>query len=84
MAATKVYKETDGKALVIMEGTTLIANIEYPGMDFDNLGNVILLDFVRETSYILAIADVRDSANAAIGGQTASEVRIYIDAEMAK
>lgn len=83
MAVTKIYKEVDGFCLMIVEGSTFLDEIEYPGIRFKN-EYVVISDLFNGGDRFIPIADVRDSANAAIGGQTEAEVRTYIDAEMAK
>jgi len=83
MAVTKIYKETDGFCLMIAEGTDFKAQIEYPILSFEGT-DVIIKDGFTDGNYVIPIADVRNSANTAIGAQTEAEVRIYIDGEMAK
>jgi len=84
MAVTKVYKETDGFCLMIeLSSGGFLAEIEYPLIRFEG-ANVVIKDGYTDGNYFIPIADVRNSADAAIGGQTEAEVRIYIDGEMAK
>lgn len=68
---------------MIESGGVVLAELEYPGLNIEGT-NVRMEDLVRDQNYFIPIADVRDISNAAIGGQTEAEVRIYIDAEMAK
>jgi len=82
MALNRIYKNTDGFCLMIeLDAGGFIDEIEYPGLNIEGT-NVRMEDLVRDHSHIIPIADVRDSAGAAIGGQTEAEVRIYIDAQM--
>jgi len=84
MAATRIYKNASGFCLMLeLDAGGFLSEIEYPGLNIEGT-NVRMEDLVRNANYIIPIADVRDSAGAAIGGQTEAEVRIYIDAEMAK
>jgi hypothetical protein len=84
MAATRIYKNASGFCLMLeLDAGGFIAELEYPGLNIEGT-NVRMEDFIRDESFIIPIADVRDSAGAAIGTQTEAEVRIYIDAEMAK
>ena len=60
-----------------------IAELEYPLLNIE--GDAVRMeDAVRDASFRVPIADVRDINGDAIGGQTEAEVRIYIDAEMGK
>jgi hypothetical protein len=84
MAATRIYKNTNGFCLMLeLDAGGFLAEIEYPGLNIEG-SNVRIEDFIRDENFIIPIADVRDSAGAAIGTQTEAEVRTYIDAEMAK
>ena len=84
MAATKIYKNASGFCLMIeLSAGGFLAEIEYPLLNIEGT-NVRMEDAIRDQNYIIAIADVRDINNDAIGTQTEAEVRIYIDAEMKK
>ncbi len=83
MAVTKIYKETDGFCLNLVEGSTFIAELEYPLLYIRGT-EVELKDGYTEDRYFIPIADVRDSAGSAIDPQTEAGVRTYIDSEMKK
>ena len=80
MAVTKVFKK--GACLMLVEGSTYLAELEYPGLNVEG-SNIRMEDFIRDESFFIPIADVRDSAGAAIGTQTEAEVRDYIAEQMA-
>ena len=85
MAATRIYKNTDGFCLMLDldADQSFIDQIEYPGITMSG-DQVVIEDLFKGQNYYIPVADVRDSAGAAIGGQTAKEVRDYLDAEIAK
>jgi len=84
MALTKIYK-VGAVLFVEIAGAAEINLIEYPGITASGT-NVILHDFMRfdTTLYTIAVADVRDVNNAAIGTQTKAEVLSYLATEMNK
>ena len=87
MSVTKIFKNDSGFCLMLVEDSTYLESVEYPGLRFqevDSVNYVVITNLLTEGNHFIPVADVRDSSNAAIGGQTEAEVRTYIDSEMAK